>query len=148
LLVVLVLLGGLAGGCTRESLRIAMAAQQRADEVSQAVFEQQQEALRVLLFRDLVARLAEAGTPIGAAGQAALSAAWNERDLLEFWTVQHERARALRVVGVDAKLASDQAVVDLLLKDVLRRVDRVREGVAAEAGKCVAEEAATSVRQD
>ncbi len=121
------------GGCTRESVRLALEAQQRADDVQQAVFEQQNESLRILLYRDLVARLERTGQPVSEAQRAALSEVWNERDLFEFWTVQNERARALRIAGVDAELASSQAMVDLLIKSVEARSARVEKAAAARA---------------
>lgn len=124
----------LAGGCSRESLRVALQAQQRADEIQQTVFERQHEALRVLLYRDLLRRLAASGTTPTAAQREALHSVWNDRDLLEFWAVQHERAGALRLVGVDAKLAGDQSVVELLLKNVTARAARARSAVARHAG--------------
>jgi hypothetical protein len=122
-----VMVAAVCGGCTRESLRLALDAQRRADEVQQAVFERQNESLRILLFRDLVSRLERQGRPVSEAERTALNELWNERDLLEFWTVQNERARALRITGVDAKLASDQSVVDLLIKSIEARADRVEQ---------------------
>lgn len=124
----------IAAGCTRESLRVALEAQQRADQVQQTVFERQHDALRVLLYRDLVARLAEAGGPLSAEQAAAVNSAWNERDLVEFWQVQHERARALRLAGVDAKLYGEQAMIDLLYKQIDRKLDRAIEAGAAMKG--------------
>ncbi len=129
---------GLSSGCAGESTRLALDAQRRADEVQQAVFDRQHEALCVLLYRDLLGRLAETGPVLTPAQRAALSDAWNDRDLVEFWTIQHERARALRLVGVDAKLASDQPVVDLLLKAIVARADRVKQRLAAHAASQVA----------
>ena len=114
-------------GCARESLRVAIAAQQRADQVQQAVFERQHDALRVLLFRDLEARLAIAGQPLTADQHTLLNEAWNERDLVEFWMQQHERARALRLVGVDAKLYADQPAVDLLYKALSTKMSRAQD---------------------
>ena len=130
------LIAGLCG-CTRESLRIAMETQQRADEVQQAVCDRQQEALRILLYRDLIRRLGEQGVALNAEQRAVVSQVWNERDLFEFWVVQQERARALRLVGVDAKLAGDQSIVDLLIKAVETRADRVKEHLAGQAGAAV-----------
>ena len=130
----------LAAGCTRESLRVALAAQQRADQVQQAVFERQHEALCILLYRELQRRLEQAGAPLTSTQRAALNESWNDRDLIELWTVQHERAKALRLIGVDAKLYSDQSVIDLLAKSVSVQVDRAKEGLAARAGRHAAEE--------
>jgi hypothetical protein len=127
------------GGCTRESVRVALDAQHRADQVQQAVFEQQDESLRILLFRDLVSRLEATGRPLSEADRAALNEIWNERDMVQFWAVQNERAAALRIAGVDAKLGSDQAIVDLLVKSIEARAKRVEQKavqqVAADAGR-------------
>jgi hypothetical protein len=122
-------------GCTAESVRIALETQRRADEVQQAVFERQHEALQILLYHELVNRLEAGGVALTEAQRADVSAAWNERDLLEFWAVQQERSRALRLIGVDAKLASDQSIVDLLVKSVEARFDRASEAVAGIAGE-------------
>lgn len=131
--------GLLLCGCTAESTRIAIEAQQRANLVEQAIFERQHEGLRVLLYRDLVRRLGEimADGSDGAAGAMlrAVNDAWNERDLVEFWAVQHERAKALRTAGVDAKLYGSQAMVDLLIKALEAKGDRAAQGVAEAAGK-------------
>lgn len=138
----LLLLVLLTAGCTGESLRVALAAQQRADQVQQAVFERQHEALRVLLYRDLCGRLEQDGAALGDAQREALNEIWNDRDLVEFWLVQHERAKALRLVGVDAKLYSDQSIVDLLSKSLLSKAARAKEGLAACAGERAADAAA------
>lgn len=103
-------------GCTRETVRLAATSQQRADEVQQAVFDRQHEALCVLLYRDMQRRLEQAGATLDDKQRAALNEVWNERDLIEFWTVQQERAKALRLAGVDAYLYGEQAAVDLLYK--------------------------------
>ena len=137
--------GGLAvlsvlGGCTRESVRVALAAQQRADRVQQAVFERQHEALCILLYRDLKQQLELDGTPLTPAQCAVLNETWNERDLLEFWTIQQERAKALRLVGVDAKLYGDQSVIDLLYKSLTAKADRVKQALAAQDGQQLAEQ--------
>jgi hypothetical protein len=124
-------------GCTRDTVRIAWETQRRADQVQQAVFDQQHESLRILLFRDLVRQLAAAGGPLSDQQRQVLSDAWNERDLVEFWALQQERARALRLVGVDSKLGSDQSVLDLLIKSVERRADAVTDALAAQRGQTV-----------
>ena len=95
----------------------------------------------MLLYRDLVGRLAETGPGLTPAQRAALNDVWNDRDLVEFWTIQQERARALRVVGVDAKLASDQPVIDLLIKAIEARADRAKQSLAVQAGTLVGEQA-------
>ena len=144
LVVLAFLAAAVAGGCTRESVRVALDAQRRADQVQQAVFEQQNESLRILLFRDLMSRLADAGRIVSDEERAALNEVWNERDLFEFWAVQNERAQALRIAGVDAKLATDQAIVDLLVKSIEARTKRVEQ---AAVGR-VAANAAPSVTGD
>lgn len=128
-----------ASGCSDPSLALALQAQQRANAVQAAVFERQHDGLRVLLFRDLVARLEAAGRPVDDDQRAVLNAVWNERDLVEFWAVQHERAGALRLVGVDAKLYADQSAVDLLIKAAERKLDQVEVGLAQAGGAAVEE---------
>lgn len=127
----------LGGGCTSESLRAALDAQQRADAVQQAVFDRQHEALRILLFRDLLAELAREDGALTAGQKSAVNRAWNDRDLFEFWAVQHERARALRMVGVDVKLYSDQSIVDLLYKQMTAKLDRLKQAGAELAGEAL-----------
>ncbi len=122
-----------AGGCTAESTRIALAAQRRADEVQQALFDRQQAGLRAMLFRDTLARMATDDAPLTPQQRTTLNAAWNERDLLEFWAVQFERSKALRMIGVDAKLFADQSPVDLLTKALDARLRRIESGLAAHA---------------
>ena len=129
----------LLAGCTSESTRIALTAQRRADHVQQAVFDRQHEALRVLLYRDLQRRLGETGVAWTDERRAVLNEAWNERDLLEFWVVQHERAGALRVAGVDAKLAADRSIVELLVKSLDAGVERVRGAVRERAAEGLVE---------
>lgn len=131
------------GGCTRESVRQALEVQQRANEIQQAVFDRQHDGLRVLLFRDLEARLSLAGVELSEPQQAVLNQAWNDRDLIEFWSVQQERSKALRVAGVDAKLYADQSLIDLLLKSADAKSDRARQGVAHELGKQATARSAT-----
>lgn len=115
-------------------MRIALEAQQRADAVQQAVFERQSDALRILLYRDLLWRLAEAGVLLDAHQRSVVNDVWNDRDLFEFWSVQHERMRALRLIGVDSRLYGEQSIVDLLIKSITTRLDRIGEHVAARVG--------------
>ena len=126
-------------GCSRESTRLAIEAQRRADQVQQTVFDRQHEALCVLLYRDLLHRLETAEGQLLAEQRELLSQVWNDRDLIEFWAVQNERAKALRLLGVDAKLFSDQSVVDLLWKSLQARADRARQGLAAYAAELAVE---------
>jgi len=126
-------------GCTSESLRLALATQQRVNQVEQAIFDQQHDALRVLLYRDLAQRLTATGVDLTETRKTVLSEVWNERDLFEFWAVQHERAKALRTVGVDAKLYADQSTIDLLYKALTAKIDRAKQGIAALVGKTMTE---------
>lgn len=145
----ILVLGGVllfGAGCTRESLRVALAAQQEANRVDRAVAERRHDALRVLLFRDAVRRLEAEVGPLGSTAVQALSDIWNDRDLMEFWLVQDERAAALRTAGVDAKLYSDQSMVDLLAKNLSAKAGHAESGlaqvIAARAGRIVGEAAA------
>jgi hypothetical protein len=123
-------------GCTAESVRVALETQRRADEVQQGIFDAQHAGLRVLLYSDLVTRLA-AGAEGGLSDQqrALVNAAWNERDLVEFWAVQYERSKALRLIGVDAKLYADQSIVDLLIKALEAKAGRVQQRFADAAAE-------------
>lgn len=135
----------LTGGCTRESVRIAIESQRRADDVQQAVFEHQRDGLRMLLFRDLIARLEfTGGVRLTDDQLVELNRVWNERDLIEFWGVQFERAKALRMAGVDAKLFSDQSIVDLLARRLVTGAGRINEAPAAAAGAAAASRATES----
>ena len=135
------LLGAIVvGGCTRESLRVALEAQQRADQVDQAVFDQEHAALTLLLYRDLTQRLAASGVDMSNARRELLNEVWNERDVFEFWAIQHERARALRTVGVDAKLYADQSTLDLLYKALAAKAARGKAGLAGAIGAGLATE--------
>ncbi len=125
-------------GCSDESLRVALRAAQRADAVQQFVADKRHEALRILLYRDLLRRLREAGAALDASQRAIVSAVWNERDLIEQWRVQDERARMLRLAGVEAKLYGEQSIVDLLIKQVEAKADRAVEEAARQAGRRVA----------
>ena len=127
------------GGCSKESLRVALEAQQRADQVQAVVFEKQHEALCVLMYRDLKARLAEAGVVLSDEQRAVVNEVWNERDLVEFWRVQYERSRALRLAGVDGKLYADQSPADLLYKTLRAKVQRGKQGAAGEIGEAISD---------
>lgn len=128
----------LAAGCTGESLRVAAESQRRADAVQDAVVSQQNLALRGLLFRDMTSRLRASGIDLDDGQEATMNAVWNDRDLLEFWIVQHERARALRLVGVDAHLYAGQSIVDLLWKRLAGQIDRARGGLMRAAAASAA----------
>src|SRR5262245_39117973 len=103
----------LLAGCTAESTRIAIESQQRANAVDEAVFDNQHDSLLVLSYRDAVTNVEKSAPPrdvddptsapiaLTLGQRSALNQAWNQRDLFEFWRVQHERAKALRLIGVD-----------------------------------------------
>lgn len=130
-------------GCSAESTRVAIESQQRANQVQEAVFDRQHDGLVTLLYRDLAQKLnatAREDATLNEEQRSVLNAAWNERDLVEFWRVQYERSKALRLVGVDAKLYGDQAVVDLLIKSLNAKIERGKQAIAAVAGAAVAEQ--------
>lgn len=132
--------GGLLG-CTAESMRIAIESQERANQVQEAIFDRQHEGLTQLLYDSMVRKLDAASeqNALGAEQRLVLNEAWNERDLIEFWRVQFERSKALRLAGVDAKLFSDQAVIDLLIKALSAKLERGTQAVAAAAGGATAD---------
>lgn len=134
----------LLSGCTAESTRIAIETQRRVDDVQQAVFDRQHDGLRVLLFRDMLHRVDAAGETLSPEQVDALNTVWNERDLLEFWALQHERALGLRRVGVDAKVYGDQALLDLLWKTMDAKLRRAEHAIAAHAGGAAADAAPAS----
>jgi hypothetical protein len=136
-LAAVILTPGLAA-CTAESTRIALATQRRADQIQQAIFERQRDGLRLLLYRVALHRLESATT--SEQRSAVLSDIWNDRDLIEFWAVQNERCAALRLIGVDFRLYGDQSMVDLLIKQIEARWQRVEEGLAEAAGNAVGQE--------
>lgn len=125
-------------GCTAESARIAIDTQRRVDDVQQTVFDRQHDGLRVLLFRDLVHRVGDEGEELAPEQVDVLNTVWNERDLMEFWALQNERALGLRRVGVDAKVYGEQAVVDLLWKSLEAKVKRGEQAVASAKGAAAA----------
>lgn len=132
--------GGLLG-CTAESTRIAIESQERANQVQEAIFDRQHEGLTQFLY-DATIRKLDAASEQGALRdeqRLVLNEAWNERDLIEFWRVQFERSKALRLAGVDAKLFSDQAVIDLMIKALRAKLERGQQAVAAAAGGAIAD---------
>jgi hypothetical protein len=125
----------LAGGCTSESTRLALETQRRADDVQAAIFERQHDGLKVLLYREARGRLEAAGSP--EERDRALSEVFNERDLIEFWAIQNERAAALRMIGVDAKLFANQSIVDLLIKQLEAQFERIEQAAIQEVARHV-----------
>lgn len=132
----LILFAPATAGCTAESLRLALANQQRADAVQHAVFDRQHDALCLMLYRDTLQNLKDQGVELDDAQRQAIAAAFSDRDLLEFWQLQFEKGKALRLIGVDAKLFADQAPLDLLIKSAEAKWDRAK---AAYGGTALAE---------
>jgi hypothetical protein len=128
-------------GCTAESTRLAIQTQRRVDDVQQEIFSRQHDGLRVLLFRDAVHRMNAVGEPLNETQMDVLNTVWNERDLLESWAVQNERAMGLRRVGVDLKLYGEQAMVDLLGRQLVAKGRRAEAALAQAAGAAVTERA-------
>ena len=124
-------------GCTATSTKLAMEGSTRSDAIRTAVSQRQHDGLKVLLYRDTLAKL-NACKDDGERA-AALNAAWNDRDLIEFWATQDALARCLHVATVDAKLASDQAMLDLLLKDLARRAEKPLQAIDEYAAAKLAE---------
>jgi len=146
-LFLLSLISGLLG-CTAESTRLALETQQRATDVQQFVHDRQHDGLVSLLYRELQAALeerAEPPAPLTDAQKAALQSAWNDRDMIEFWNIQNERACALRLIGVDAKLFADQSVIDLMIKAIEARADRAAQAISSAAGRQAAQGAVEAV---
>lgn len=128
-------------GCTAESTRIAIESQERANQVQEAIFDRQHEGLSQLLYDATLRKLdaASGEVPLNTQQRQVLNEAWNERDLIEFWRVQFERSKALRFVGVDSKLFSDQSVIDLLIKALNAKMERGIQAVAAATGDAAAD---------
>lgn len=130
-----VLLISVLAGCSDPSLKIAIDAQRRADEVEDFLFQQQHDGLVLYLYRDLAHQLGTEETPLSNEQQVTLNAGWNERDLIEHWALQHERAKALRNVGVNTRLYSQQSIIDLIGKSLSQRVSTAQAAIAGEAAE-------------
>jgi len=139
------LLGGLLIGCSDPSLKIAIASQRRADEVDDFLFQQQHDGLVLYLYRDLAHQLATDQTPLSQTQLDTLSAGWNERDLIEHWALQHERAKALREVGVNTRLYSQQSMVDLIGKSFGQRLSTAKAAIAGDVAQKATEKAVAQV---
>lgn len=143
-----VLISVLLAGCSDPSLKIALDAQRRADEVNEFIFERQHEGLVMYLYRDLANQLATEEGPLTAAQLATLNAGWNERDLIEHWAIQHERAKALRNVGVNTRLYSQQSVVDLIGKSFSQRAKVAQAALVEQAADKAIEEGVTEAQEE
>lgn len=125
---VLVGLGCLAGpGCTATSTLKAIEASNRTDDVRSYVARQQHRSLLIEKFRNTALRINAAKTD--EERTAILNEAWNDRNLFEFWVQQELLARATHIAVVDAKLESDRSTLDLLSKDIARKLRRPIEAL-------------------
>jgi hypothetical protein len=131
-------------GCTAESTRLAIQNERKANAVDMALYEREHQGLSVYIFRDTVAQMKESGG-LNAQQIAILNNAWNDRDLLEFWAVQKDRIMALRREGVEAKLYSDQSMIDLLIKQLELKFDRVKPAIAAAFGESMTKSLISSI---
>ena len=135
----------LLSGCTAETTRIALKGQQRADDVQQTIIDRQQEGLKIYLYQKTVADIQALG-PFTDAQRAVFLKAWQERDLVEFWGVQNERAKALRLITVDAKLYADQGILNLLWKALEIAGDRIKTAAAADVGSVAGQKLLNAVQ--
>lgn len=130
----------LLAGCTPTSTKLAKDGSERSDNVMGFVTAAQHRSLKILLFRETLAKLHTATTD--AERQAILNAAWNDRDLFEFWAAQTLLARALHYATVDAKLESSRGIGSLLAEDLAKQsqgvVQAADEYVAAKVGAAIA----------
>lgn len=122
-LVAITIVAGCLVGCSDPSLKIAIQAQRRADDISEFIFQQQHDGLVMYLFRDLSGKLATGEEPLSDEQYNTLNLAWNERDLIEHWAIQHERAKALRNIGVNSRLYGEQSIIDLIGKSFGQSVE-------------------------
>jgi hypothetical protein len=114
-------------GCTAPSTTMAIKGSDDSDAIRTAVVQRQHDGLKVLLYRDTLAKLNAAKTD--EERSAILNAAWNERDLVEFWFNQDTLARCLHFATVDAKLATSQAMFDLIFKNLARSAKKPLQAV-------------------
>lgn len=117
---------GLAGcltACSTMSARYALENQQRATEVENTLFSNQQQSLKDYLYNETEAGLLQTSDPNEV--HTLLNKYTQERDTLDFWALQHERVNQLRLIGVNTKLWADQSILDLLYKDAERRLSKV-----------------------
>lgn len=148
LFLIVSLLVGLLSGCSDPSLKIAIQSQQRADEIQNFLFQQQHDGLVMYLYRDLASELASEEPPLSRDQLATLNSAWNERDLIEHWAIQHERAKALRHIGVNTRLYSQQSIVDLIGKSVSQRTSTVNAALAGQAVEAAAGKAIEAAQEE
>jgi hypothetical protein len=138
----------LLAGCSDPSLKIAIQSQRHADEIQNFLFQQQHDGLVMYLYRDLAAELATEETPLSQDQLTTLNSAWNERDLIEHWAIQHERAKALRQIGVNTRLYSQQSIVDLIGKSISQRSSAVNAVIAGQVAESAAGDVVDAAQEE
>jgi hypothetical protein len=111
--------------CTSNSTHLAIKGGERVENIQDTINSNQNENLRQYLYNDLKANLQKwLNRDLTLVEADKLNELWNRRDILETWQIQWERARALRMMTVDAKLISDQSPFDMLSKQIKAAIDR------------------------
>lgn len=141
---IIVLVGVCMTGCSNPSTKLALDGSKKADDTAEAIFTRQHDGLVLLLYRDTIAKLQAVGT-LNEKQHAVLNKAWNERNLIEFWALQNEKVKTLRLVTVYQKLYSDQSIIDLLLKSVMEKAQAAKAVIANVAGQQLGEAAVEAV---
>jgi hypothetical protein len=141
-LAITAILGTCIAGCTAPSNRMAGDASGRVDALRAGVFMRQNDALKILLFRQTLAKINAAKTDEERG--AILNDAWNERDLIGWWGYQEILARCTQYATVDQYIAAQQGIFGLLAKDAARRwqkpLEELDEFLAKKVGEAVAKE--------
>ena len=134
-------IGTCSVGCTSASTKIALEASNRVTQIQDKIQENQNKALKWYIFQKLLTDINAAKTSDQVA--ALLNKAWQDRDLVEFWAVQWERARALHIIGVEAKLYSDEGILDLIWKQLSGKGDEFWGAVKGQLAGSLAEKLLT-----
>lgn len=99
-------------GCTSGSTKLAIESGNRVEEIQDTIFKGQQNAILTFMqqheYKD----------------QAVL---FKDVEALLLWTEQWERARALRMLTVDTKVYSTQAMSDLIWKQFNGRLSQATD---------------------
>jgi hypothetical protein len=128
----------LFAGCTAAATKTALDTQKRVNTIQETVYSNQAKSLKVLLYKNLVVQLERDGQALlNEKQKATLNQAWNDRDTIEWWSIQNERAKALRLVGVDSVLYDSQGIIDLMFKSLEEKWIDTKAGIAAVAGDAV-----------
>lgn len=105
-------------GCTSESTRIALEQSQRIENIQDTLVQNLHDTALLFMYRDFIDTIPEAE-------QLKFLEYNKNRDQLEFWMIQWERARALRLITLDSKLISNQSIIDLLIKRANLNQERI-----------------------